>query len=104
MINIKFKPTIVLTALFIGFLTLWESSGTKELIKQLLWLCLNTGFLYNHIDFITQESTVPDLRKSVLKDKAENPRHYFDMENFGSIDSFPQSMTEAKRNMMIIFV
>jgi hypothetical protein len=58
---------------------------------------------YNHIDFITKDLPF-GFRKSVLKDKAENPRHYFDMENFGSIDSFPQSMTEAKINMMINFV
>jgi hypothetical protein len=35
-------------------------------------------FFYNHIDFITQESTVPDLRRNVINDKAEPPRHYFD--------------------------
>ena len=53
-------------------------------------------FFYNHIDFITQESTVPDLRKYTLNDKAENPRHFFDFENFGAVDSFPKTMTEAK--------
>lgn len=53
-------------------------------------------FFYNHIDFITQESTVPDLRKYTLNDKAENPRHFFDFENFGSPDSLPKTMTEAK--------
>jgi hypothetical protein len=54
------------------------------------------SFFYNHIDFMTQESTVPDLRKYTLHDKAENPRHYIDLENFGGIDSLPFSMTEAK--------
>jgi hypothetical protein len=54
------------------------------------------AFFYNHIDFMTQESTVPDLRKYTLHDKAENPRHYIDLENFGSIDSLPFSMAEAK--------
>ncbi|GAB2562091.1 zinc dependent phospholipase C family protein [Spirosoma aerophilum] len=39
-------------------------------------------FFFNHVDFITQESTVPDLRKYTLNDKAENPRHYIDIENF----------------------
>jgi hypothetical protein len=53
-------------------------------------------FFYNHIDYITQESTVPDLRKSVMQDKLEGPRHYFDMENFGAIDSFPKTMEAAK--------
>ncbi len=54
------------------------------------------SFFYNHIDFITQEATVPDLRKYTLNDKAENPRHFIDLENFGSIDSLPKNMNEAK--------
>lgn len=54
-------------------------------------------FFYNHIDFITQESTVPDLRKYTLNDKAENPRHFIDLENFGSVDSLPKTMEEAKK-------
>lgn len=54
-------------------------------------------FFYNHIDFITQESTVPDLRKYTLRDKAEGPRHYMDMENFGSMDSIPHSFEDAKK-------
>ena len=54
-------------------------------------------FFYNHIDFITEESTVPDLRKFVINDKNESPRHYFDMENFGSKDSFPKTMEAAKK-------
>lgn len=54
-------------------------------------------FFYNHIDFITQESTVPDLRKYTLNDKAENPRHYIDLENFGSLDSLPQTLADVKK-------
>lgn len=54
------------------------------------------NFFYNHIDFITQESTVPDLRKYTLNDKAENPRHYVDLENFGALDSLPKTMAELK--------
>jgi hypothetical protein len=53
-------------------------------------------FFYNHIDFITQESSVPDLRKHTLNDKAENPRHFIDLENFGSIDSLPKKLAEVK--------
>ena len=55
------------------------------------------GFFYNHIDFITEESTVPDLRKYTLHDKAENPRHYIDLENFGGMDSLPLTMADAKK-------
>jgi hypothetical protein len=53
-------------------------------------------FFYNHVDFVTQESTVPDLRKYTLHDKAENPRHYIDLENFGGLDSLPLTMSAAK--------
>jgi len=54
-------------------------------------------FFYNHIDFITQESTVPDLRKYTLNDKTENPRHFIDIENYGSIDSIPKSDESVKK-------
>lgn len=53
-------------------------------------------FFYNHIDFVTQESTVPDLRKYTLNDKSENPRHFIDLENFGSLDSLPKTLAEVK--------
>lgn len=54
-------------------------------------------FFYNHIDFITEESTVPDLRKYTLNDKAENPRHFIDIEGFENtpIDSIPRTMKQA---------
>lgn len=55
------------------------------------------SFFYNHIDFITQESTVPDLRKYLLNDSWEKPRHFIDMENFASYDSLPASFAEAKK-------
>ncbi|MBC7535029.1 MAG: S1/P1 Nuclease [Ferruginibacter sp.] len=54
-------------------------------------------FFYNHIDFITEESTVPDLRKYTLNDKAENPRHYINIEGMETmpIDSLPKTMKDA---------
>lgn len=55
------------------------------------------AFFYNHIDFITQESSVPDLRKYTLNDNAEKPRHYIDLENFGPADSLPVTLAEAKK-------
>jgi len=54
-------------------------------------------FFYNHIDFITQESTVPDLRIYSLKDKAEFPRHFIDVENFGALDTLPHSFDDIKK-------
>jgi hypothetical protein len=93
---------IILTAGFIGFISVLISWGTfgHEHINRAAVFALPQplqSFFYNHIDFITQESTVPDLRKYTLKDKAENPRHYIDLENFGSLDSLPKTMEDLKK-------
>ena len=54
-------------------------------------------FYYNHIDYITEASVVPDLRRGILNDKAESPRHYIDIEDFGNIpiSAFPKTTKEA---------
>ncbi len=55
-------------------------------------------FFYNHADFITQESVIPDIRKHTLNDKAEGPRHYIDIEGYnasGSFDDIPKTMAAA---------
>lgn len=56
-------------------------------------------FFYNHIDYLTEESTVPDIRKYTMGDKAEGPRHYIDLEDYGYTSSaaMPQSMAEAMK-------
>ena len=99
--NFKIKPIFIgLSVIGIAFLLLsWGILGHERINKAAVMALpkpLQT-FFYNHIDFITQESSVPDIRKSVLQDKAEGPRHYFDMENFGSKDSFPKTMEAAKK-------
>jgi hypothetical protein len=54
-------------------------------------------FFYNHSDFITEESTVPDLRKYTINDKAEFCRHYIDLEQYGYKPGamMPKTMDEA---------
>src|SRR5580692_10544173 len=55
-------------------------------------------FYYNHIDFITEESSVPDLRKYTINDKAEGPRHFIDVESYNkesNFDSIPATWKEA---------
>lgn len=99
--NFKIKPTIaIFSVTCIAFFTLsWGIFGHEHINNAAVMALpkpLQT-FFYNHIDFITQESTVPDLRKYTLKDKAENPRHYIDVENFGSFDSIPHSYDVAKK-------
>lgn len=90
--------TLSAIALAAGLIS-WGTFGHEHINKAAVFALpapLQT-FFYNHIDFITQESTVPDLRKHTLKDKAEGPRHYIDMENFGSPDTLPKSLDAAKK-------
>ena len=98
--NFKIRPTLItLSVLGVAlFLLSWGVIGHERINRAAVMALpkpLQT-FFYNHIDYITQESTVPDLRRNVLNDKMEPPRHYFDMENFGAVETFPKTMEEAK--------
>jgi hypothetical protein len=99
--NFKMKPKLIaFFALGIGFLTLsWGIVGHERINKAAVMALPQPLqlFFYNHIDFITQEASVPDIRKYALNYKDENPRHYFDMENFGAVDSIPKTLEEAKK-------
>jgi|SRR4051812_12257068 len=91
---------IIPVFLCIACLSLFSSWGTfgHEHINRAAVLALPDSirpFFFNHIDYITQESTVPDLRKYTVLDKAEAPRHYIDLEKFGAIDSIPRNFAEA---------
>ncbi len=99
--NFKSKPRLIaICALIIGFFTLsWGIVGHERINKAAVMALpypLQT-FFYNHIDFITQEASVPDIRKYALSYKDEGPRHYFDMENFGAADTYPKTLEEAKK-------
>jgi hypothetical protein len=97
----------ILTALFLLFfigsginlLFAWGAWGHKHINKAAVF-ALPEGmrkFYYNHIDFITEGAVVPDLRRGLLNDKDETPRHYIDMEEFGDIpvSAFPKTTEEA---------
>ncbi len=75
----------------------WGTWGHNHINKgAVLALPKDMGmFFYNHVDFITEESTVPDLRKYTLGDKSENPRHYIDLERYGYPDVNPP-LTQAE--------
>ncbi|PKB18566.1 zinc dependent phospholipase C family protein [Flavobacterium sp. 5] len=99
--NFKLKQRVLtFSAIGVAFVSLsWGIFG-HEHINNAAVMALPKPiqtFFYNHIDFITQEATVPDLRKYTLRDKAEGPRHYMDVENFGSLDSVPHSFEDAKK-------
>jgi hypothetical protein len=55
-------------------------------------------FFYNHIDYITEESTVPDVRKYAMSDREEYGRHFIDVEFFGATPfaTLPKTWKEAK--------
>lgn len=88
------------------FLLSWGTLGHERINRlAVLQLPASPGlFFYNHIDFVTQEATVPDLRKYTLVDKAEYPRHYADLENYGSRDSLPRSLKELKEKYSEEFI
>ncbi|RKR05439.1 S1/P1 nuclease [Flavobacterium sp. 90] len=94
------KPKLIaFFALGLGFLTLsWGIVGHERINKAAVMALPQSiqVFFYNHIDFITQEASVPDIRKYALNYKDENPRHYFDMESFGAPETFPKTLEEAK--------
>ena len=77
----------------------WGTWGHTHINKgAILALPKEMGmFFYNHADFITEESTIPDLRKYTINDKAEFPRHYIDLEkyNYSSPESMPKDMDGA---------
>jgi len=54
------------------------------------------GFFYNHIDFITIESSLPDVRKYTIGDSAEFPRHHIHLEAYGNFDNIPKSTQGIK--------
>ena len=73
--NFKIRPTLItLSTLGVAlFLLSWGVIGHERINRAAVMALpkpLQT-FFYNHIDFITQESTVPDLRRNVLNDKME---------------------------------
>ncbi|MCE3278920.1 MAG: Nuclease [Bacteroidetes bacterium] len=92
---ISFLCVTTVAAFFIS----WGTFGHEHINRASVFSLPESirPFFYNHIDFITIESTVPDLRKYVLSDKSENPRHFVDLENFGKIDSLPKNMEETKK-------
>lgn len=95
--NTAIKITVV--SLIAPLLISWGMYGHEHINRAAVLVLpapLQT-FFYNHIDFITQESTVPDLRKYTLNDKSENPRHFIDLENYGSMDSMPANLADAKK-------
>lgn len=53
------------------------------------------AFYKNHIDYLTEHAVDPDKRR--FSDQSEAPRHYIDLDHFGTLpfDSFPRKWHDA---------
>ncbi len=88
-----------LLCLSVGFAFAWGTWG-HHYINHASILVLPDSlqkFFYNHADFITEESVVPDIRKYTIGDKAENPRHFIDVEDYGpyALQTLPKDYQSA---------
>jgi len=100
----RMKKYILFFALMGGCVTLalaWGPWGHQHINRAAVFgLPMEMRpFFYNHIDFITEEAVVPDLRKYTINDRAEFPRHYIDLELYSpesNVAGLPGTMKEAK--------
>jgi hypothetical protein len=96
---LKISFLLLLIAGSISLVYAWGSWGHKHISRAAIFALPESmrPFYYNHIDFITESAVVPDLRKYVINDKMEGPRHFVDIEDFGNIplDAFPKTTKEA---------
>lgn len=77
----------------------WGAWGHKHINRAAVFAlpAPMQAFYYNHIDYITESAVIPDLRRPLLNDKSEGPRHYIDIEDFGKmpLSDFPKTTAEA---------
>ncbi|MBK0384416.1 S1/P1 Nuclease [Pedobacter sp. SD-b] len=94
------KISIILFLSFTaGFAFAWGRWGHQYINHASILALPNPlkAFFYNHADFITEESVVPDIRKYTIGDKAEFPRHYIDLEDYGpdALQTLPKDYQSA---------
>lgn len=63
----------------------WGQWGHKHISRAAVFALPENmrKFYYNHIDFITENAVIPDLRRANINDKNESSRHYINIEDFG---------------------
>lgn len=90
--------TLLLVAGSINLLFAWGDWGHKHINRAAVFALPDSmrKFYYNHIDFITEGAVVPDLRRGVLNDRNESPRHYIDLQDFHEpVSLLPKTTSEA---------
>jgi len=98
------KKTFLIGVLLTGCISMalaWGAWGHQHINRAAVFALPEPErtFFYNHIDFITEEAVVPDLRKYTINDRAEFPRHFINLESYdakGDITNLPVTMKEAK--------
>jgi hypothetical protein len=97
--------TLIIIATSGGLLFGWGNWGHQHINHAAVFALPKEMrvFYYNHIDYITEESVVPDVRKYVMNDKAEFARHFIDIEAFGN-DVLPQTPAEAYKKYDSLFL
>lgn len=99
LLNATFLSIFLLIAS--GIVWAWGSWGHKHINRSAVFSLPEEMrvFYYNHIDFITESAVVPDLRRPLIGDPTEAPKHFLDVEDFGKIPfaDFPKTMMEAKQ-------
>lgn len=83
----RILKTTILFVLVSASVTLafaWGRWGHKHISRSAVFALPKPmqSFYYNHIDFITESAVIPDLRRALINDKNEPPRHFIDVENF----------------------
>lgn len=97
----KYIPVSLITCAVIAINTIaysWGAWGHKHISHAAVFALPEEMrvFYYNHIDYITESSVVPDLRRPLLQDKREPPRHFIDVEDFNMpLSEIPKTSHEA---------
>jgi hypothetical protein len=103
----RYSKTVLLFLFLTGQAGMHAAAFIHEHVNRAAVLALPMPlktFFYNHIDFITVESTIPDIRKYMFGDKGESARHFIDIESYGTIALLPASMPEVQAKYDEIFL
>jgi hypothetical protein len=95
---LKIAFLIVLISGSVSLAFAWGRWGHKHISRGAVFALPKPmqTFYYNHIDFITESAVIPDLRRALINDKNEPPRHFIDVENFKSaVSDLPKDPKQA---------
>lgn len=102
MIKKVFGITLFFSALFISYNNSysWGVWGHQHINRAAVFALPlpMRAFFFDHIDFITMEASIPDVRKYGIQDKNEPPRHFIDIEAYGDhpFETLPETWDSAK--------